>query len=163
MKVTLSAFGVAALAVAVAVIAACPTRTPPDIPQAKQAAEIPAPITAPAAEIVPIDPPPILRAPPGTPGGTVSAPAPKVAASKAKPAPKTGKAGQPKVTEEAYAEAQAAFYAQHVACLREVLDVKIAMDVAVGKIRDFGNIRESSVCGYDYFDPATGRLPPYSK
>jgi hypothetical protein len=144
-----------------ALLAACPTRTPPDIPQATQAAEVPAPISAPAAEIVPLDPPSILRAPPGTPGHTVSTPAaaPKVAASKAKAAPKTAKPG---VTEEEYATLAAQFYAAHVKCLNEMLDAKLALDQRAGRIQDFGNIRESGLCGYDYFDPATGRLPPYS-
>ena len=144
-------------------VSACGDKPPSPVPQARQAAEAaPAPVdTAPAAVPVPLDPPPILRAEPGTPGHTVSnpAPAPKAAASNAKAATKkTAKPGD--LSDEEYATLEAQFYAEHAKCIGEVVDAKIAGDIKLGIIRDFGNIRESSVCGYDYFDPATGRLPP---
>lgn len=135
-------------------VSACGDKPQSPVPQARQAAE-----AAPAPAPVVADPAPAAVEPAPAPVVVNPAPAPKAAASKAKAAPKkTAKPGD--LSDEDYATLEAKFYAEHVKCLGEVLDFKIAKDIELGLIRDFGNIRESSVCGYDYFDPATGRLPP---
>lgn len=157
--------GLAAACVVAAVVFACTELAappaPPAIPGSQRISEVPAApqVAATAAEPV--------AAVPAVPVKPVAAP--EAVASKAKaPTPiAPGKAGQGKKsakpatpTLEDVSYQMAAFYAQHVACLRELVDFKFEMDRTAGKIQDFGNVRESGLCGYDYLDPVTGRLPP---
>lgn len=120
---------------AVSVVPAIPAATAPTAPAAVEGA---------SAAVRPAATPPATPAP---------------AKKKAKAAP--SKTAKPRYTEEEYATAQAQFYGQRAECLRGLVDLKIDRDVALGVITDWGNVLEAGVCGQEYLDPATGRVPPY--